>query len=292
MPLNTSPKVWEMDLDSVDCEMLFQLCSTNTDSANQMLLEGSYTDQAWSSSNQSFFPDLSPLQSTFSGSSSSICTPDWDILCEPQLSIATQWPSSDLFRPCDSQYFASVDTHEGFQSACEIASSPAHCASPSSLINAPTFCNRETSDKDILSAPTAAHAIESSPPVRQDSAASAFRSWDSCQSPADDAKPAAANKRGRPRKIRATSEPSNIASFSRQDCAQRVPHHQVERKYREGLNTSLRQLQRAVPTHGAFGTTRPSKAMVIAGAIDYIHKIEKERDEAVQKVKDSGCSMG
>lgn len=61
-------------------------------------------------------------------------------------------------------------------------------------------------------------------------------------------------------------------------------HNQVERKYREGLNAELERLRRSVPTlqqsgdGGVMGQLKPSKAMILAGAIDYIKKIELERD--------------
>jgi hypothetical protein len=63
-----------------------------------------------------------------------------------------------------------------------------------------------------------------------------------------------------------------------------LPHNQVERKYREGLNSELERLRRAVPTlphsedGGIMGQPKPSKAMVLSSAIDYIRSIEKERD--------------
>jgi hypothetical protein len=63
-----------------------------------------------------------------------------------------------------------------------------------------------------------------------------------------------------------------------------MPHNQVERKYREGLNSELERLRRAVPTllqsveGEVMGQPKPSKAIVLASAIDYIKKTEKERD--------------
>jgi hypothetical protein len=63
-----------------------------------------------------------------------------------------------------------------------------------------------------------------------------------------------------------------------------MPHNQVERKYREGLNSELESLRRAVPTllqsveGEVMGQPKPSKAIVLASAIDYIKKTEKERD--------------
>lgn len=89
-------------------------------------------------------------------------------------------------------------------------------------------------------------------------------------------------KRGRPRLDRSNSDTSSTSSKCQRTS--RLPHNQVERKYREGLNAELERLRRAVPTlpqceeGGVMGQPKPSKAMVLAGAIDYIKKIERERD--------------
>jgi len=98
----------------------------------------------------------------------------------------------------------------------------------------------------------------------------------------------ARRKRGRPRLDRnlsgAKPVPSTNASSSKQhQRAPRQPHNQVERKYREGLNSDLGRLRRAVPTlsqsEGAvIGWSEPSKAMVLSCAVEYIAKIELERD--------------
>ncbi|KAF2844177.1 hypothetical protein T440DRAFT_35722 [Plenodomus tracheiphilus IPT5] len=94
-------------------------------------------------------------------------------------------------------------------------------------------------------------------------------------------------KRGRPRLDRALSTAiSNSPTKSNKHHVRsvRLPHSQVERKYREGLNSELERLRRAVPTlpqsdEGAsMGHIKPSKAMVLSFAIDYIHEIERERD--------------
>ncbi|KAF1993494.1 hypothetical protein P154DRAFT_527265 [Amniculicola lignicola CBS 123094] len=96
-------------------------------------------------------------------------------------------------------------------------------------------------------------------------------------------------KRGRPRmgrKLSSTpSVPSVSSSCKPQLRAMRQPHNQVERKYREGLNSDLERLRRAVPMLiqsnecMLIGQPKPSKAMVLAGAIEYIKDIERERDE-------------
>lgn len=91
-------------------------------------------------------------------------------------------------------------------------------------------------------------------------------------------------KRGRPRLDRnETISSTSSPSFKSQKTG-RLPHNQVERKYREGLNAELERLRRAVPSlpqsdeAGAMGQPKPSKAMVLASAIEYIRKIETERD--------------
>ncbi|KAF2789855.1 hypothetical protein K505DRAFT_352309 [Melanomma pulvis-pyrius CBS 109.77] len=103
-------------------------------------------------------------------------------------------------------------------------------------------------------------------------------------------------KRGRPRLDRNLFDTPSASSFnsSSSKCQQqqrtsRLPHNQVERKYREGLNSELERLRRAVPTlpqsdEGALmGQPKPSKAMVLAGAIEYIRNIERERDALLEE---------
>ncbi|KAH7078889.1 hypothetical protein BKA63DRAFT_591711 [Paraphoma chrysanthemicola] len=108
-------------------------------------------------------------------------------------------------------------------------------------------------------------------------------------------------KRGRPRINRnctsssstsSSIDPSTAPSIPRRPAC--VPHKQVERKYREGLNSEMERLRRAVPTllqsaeSCGIGTAKPSKGMVLAAAIAYILKIERERDEAVEEVERLG----
>ena len=102
-------------------------------------------------------------------------------------------------------------------------------------------------------------------------------------------------KRGRPRLHRNPSGSSErILASDKIAHPQRVPHTQVERKYREGLNTELERLRRAVPTllqsqkADVIGAAKPSKAMVLAAAIEYIKTIERERDEALFEVQRLG----
>lgn len=92
-------------------------------------------------------------------------------------------------------------------------------------------------------------------------------------------------KRGRPRLVRTDSESSYGDSVSRKPrLSRRQPHNEVERKYREGLNAELERLRMAIPTLPQWdsqllhGPPKPSKATVLASAIDYIHRMELERD--------------
>jgi hypothetical protein len=112
-------------------------------------------------------------------------------------------------------------------------------------------------------------------------------------------------KRGRPRLDRNLSDTPSTSSnhstsSSKHQCQQnrtsRLPHNQVERKYREGLNSELERLRRAVPTlpqsdeGQLMGQPKPSKAMVLAGAIEYIRKIERERDALLEENERLGGS--
>jgi hypothetical protein len=104
-------------------------------------------------------------------------------------------------------------------------------------------------------------------------------------------------KRGRPRPDRSSTDtltsPSTTSSsaITKTQRSKRLPHNQVERKYREGLNSELERLRRAVPMlsrggggeTGAMGQPKPSKAMVLSSAIDYIHRTERERDALIEE---------
>lgn len=70
----------------------------------------------------------------------------------------------------------------------------------------------------------------------------------------------------------------------------RLPHNQVERKYRESLNTQLESLRRVVPALQQNGRacdsadiedlpapSKPSKAVILASATAYIKQMEKEK---------------
>ncbi|EON67212.1 hypothetical protein W97_06465 [Coniosporium apollinis CBS 100218] len=72
----------------------------------------------------------------------------------------------------------------------------------------------------------------------------------------------------------------------------RQPHNQVEKKYRESLNTQLESLRRVVPSlrqnaRSCDGAdiedlptpSKPSKAVVLASATSYIKQMERERQQ-------------
>lgn len=96
-------------------------------------------------------------------------------------------------------------------------------------------------------------------------------------------------KRGRPRLPR--NEPHVCDDFPCEHVidesgSRRVPHNKVEQKYRNGLNAELERLRETVAVapsrafaHLSNSSAKPSKAMVLASAIDYIKSIEAERDE-------------
>ena len=62
----------------------------------------------------------------------------------------------------------------------------------------------------------------------------------------------------------------------------RVPHSQVERKYRRALSAELERLRETIPhlvqvdTQSEYGSGKPSKATILASAIDYIKRIERD----------------
>jgi hypothetical protein len=101
----------------------------------------------------------------------------------------------------------------------------------------------------------------------------------------------APRKRGRPRLNRRSTTDGSSSSISA------VPHKQVERKYREGLNMEFERLRRAVPTlpqsieANIMGAAKPSKGMVLAAAIDYIGRLERERDAAMDEVERLGGNV-
>jgi hypothetical protein len=108
----------------------------------------------------------------------------------------------------------------------------------------------------------------------------------------------ASRTRGRPRHDRTHTDPTNNTlsphRVRRTSC---LPHKQVERKYREGLNMEFERLRRAIPTlpqsvdANIMGASKPSKGMVLGAAIEYINRIEKERDEALDEVERLGGNV-
>ncbi|KAF2025681.1 hypothetical protein EK21DRAFT_75812 [Setomelanomma holmii] len=111
----------------------------------------------------------------------------------------------------------------------------------------------------------------------------------------EETKPAP-RKRGRPRLNRnnTTNGSSGSSGVRRTTC---LAHKQVERKYREGLNMEFERLRRAVPTlsqsieANIMGAAKPSKGMVLAAAIDYISRVERERDVAVDAIERLGGNV-
>jgi len=100
--------------------------------------------------------------------------------------------------------------------------------------------------------------------------------------PTTDPKPK--RKRGRPKLNRRSSEESPKKAMS-----QRVPHNLVERKYREMLNAELERLRLNVPTiqqhdgTSLAGPSKPSKAVVLAAAVDYIKTLEAEAERLTEE---------
>lgn len=82
-----------------------------------------------------------------------------------------------------------------------------------------------------------------------------------------------------------TSATAAYSTATKSSRTPRLPHNQVERKYREGLNASLERLRSTVPTLTAADSSplaqqpRASKQTVLTSAIEYIKALEKERDQ-------------
>jgi hypothetical protein len=79
------------------------------------------------------------------------------------------------------------------------------------------------------------------------------------------------------------------AEASKLAASQRVPHNQVERKYREALNNEMERLRQNVPTlphaqdGAALGPPKPSKGTVLAAAVQYIKDLEAETEALVDE---------
>lgn len=97
--------------------------------------------------------------------------------------------------------------------------------------------------------------------------------------------PAPKRKRGRPKLNRRASEPGS----SKNVMKKRVPHSEVERKYRQMLNAEMERLRVNIPTlpqhHGtsSVGPSKPSKATVLAAAVDYIETLEAETKRLIEE---------
>jgi hypothetical protein len=80
-----------------------------------------------------------------------------------------------------------------------------------------------------------------------------------------------------------------VGSHQKPNSRRRVPHHQVERKYRDSLNTQLETLKRVVPSlqqqrvcDGAdiediSAPSKPSKAVILSSATAYIKQVERDK---------------
>lgn len=90
-----------------------------------------------------------------------------------------------------------------------------------------------------------------------------------------------------------TSEDSpHVQEDAKPKSRRRLPHNQVERKYRESLNTQLESLRRVVPSlqqgqRACDGAdiedlptpSKPSKAVILASATAHIKQLEKEKKQ-------------
>lgn len=103
--------------------------------------------------------------------------------------------------------------------------------------------------------------------------------------------PGVPKKRGRPRNSnkRTGDSASSSSSSSKPQQPQRTPHNEVERKYRLGLNAELERLRQTIPTlpqpdpNSLSAPPRPSKATVLASAVDYIKAIERDVEDLEQE---------
>ena len=97
--------------------------------------------------------------------------------------------------------------------------------------------------------------------------------------------PARKRKRGRPKLNRRASEAASSKNVSKK----RVPHSEVERRYRQALNAEMERLRVNVPTlprHNGtsfVGPPKPSKAAVLAAAVDYIETLEAETKRLIEE---------
>jgi len=82
---------------------------------------------------------------------------------------------------------------------------------------------------------------------------------------------------------------SSASAGKPQSAGRRVPHNIVEQKYRNTLNAEMERLRGAIPHMARLGdepsggNTKPSKANILAGAVDYIRSLEVECDRLERK---------
>lgn len=92
-------------------------------------------------------------------------------------------------------------------------------------------------------------------------------------------------KRGRPKLNRRASDVDSSKSASKR----RVLHSEVEKRYRQALNAEMERLRSNVPTlpqhngNSFMGPPKPSKATVLAAAVEYIEMLEVETKRLVEE---------
>ncbi|EOA91306.1 hypothetical protein ACJQWK_03714 [Exserohilum turcicum] len=152
---------------------------------------------------------------------------------------------------------------------------------------------------DLLAEPqevTAAEGIveiQPRPKKRSESDASAngfstrrFESNESTTSPSEDRQ----RTKSETTEDTSTKESPQANDDGKPKSRRRLPHNQVERKYRESLNTQLDSLKRVVPSlqqnpracdsadiEDLPAPSKPSKAVILASATAYIKQMEKEK---------------
>ena len=77
---------------------------------------------------------------------------------------------------------------------------------------------------------------------------------------------------------------------SKSTITKRIPHNEVERKYRNTLNAAMEQLRAKVPTlpqhDGSFtGPLKPTKVFVLVAAVEYIERLEAENARLIEENK-------
>jgi len=86
-------------------------------------------------------------------------------------------------------------------------------------------------------------------------------------------------KRGRPRLIR---DPEDAKRPRPDRPSRRQPHNEIERKYREGLNTEMEKLRDAIPRlpQGPIGQNqKATKAMVLKTAVEEIERLNSDYEK-------------